>query len=52
MAASRREKYAPAKINADRAATQRERNASRNTGTGVSFLKSRFEKATGRIKKQ
>lgn len=51
MAASRREK-SPAKSNADRVATQRERNASRNTGTGVSFLKSRFEKATGRIKKQ
>ena len=50
MAASRREKYAPTQISADRAATQRERNETRNTGKGVSFLRSRLKKATDRAR--
>ena len=50
MAASRREKYAPAEISTDRVATQRERNEARNTGKGVSFLRSRLKKATDRAR--
>ncbi len=50
MAASRREKYAPTQINADRAATQGERNEARNTGKGLSFLRSKL-KATDRGRK-
>lgn len=47
--ASQREK-SPAKSNADRIATQVERNEARNAGTGVSFLRSKL-KATDRGKK-
>lgn len=48
---SRRETYAPAQVNKDRATIQSERNEARNTGKGSSFLSARFAKATGRIKK-
>lgn len=51
MVASQHEK-SPAKSNADRVATQRERNKARNMGEGLSFLRSRFGKTTDRIKKQ
>ena len=50
MAASRNEKYSPQEINTDRSATQSERNEARNTGKGVSFLRSRLKKATDRAK--